>query len=99
MGECFFCDRPTRVVPDKEPLNSCVCVCVLFNEQNERKIGSKAATGATTHQTHALCRTPFPSRRHSRHRQCPCLKTAGCPSVPKSSLQSERRSAGSTSDV
>jgi len=28
VGECFFCYRPTRVVPDKRPLNSCVCVCV-----------------------------------------------------------------------
>ena len=31
MGECFFWYRPTRVVPDKRPLNGCVrvCVCVL----------------------------------------------------------------------
>ena len=28
MGECFFWHRPTRVVPDKRPLNGCVCVCV-----------------------------------------------------------------------
>ena len=28
MGECFFWYRPTRVVPDKRPLNGCVCVCV-----------------------------------------------------------------------
>jgi len=28
VGECFFCYRPTRVVPDKRPLNSCVFVCV-----------------------------------------------------------------------
>ena len=28
MGECFFWYRPTRVVLDQEPLNSCVCVCV-----------------------------------------------------------------------
>ena len=28
MGECFFCYRPTQVVPDKGPLNGCVCVCV-----------------------------------------------------------------------
>ena len=27
MGECFFWYRPTRVVPDKRPLNGCVCVC------------------------------------------------------------------------
>ena len=26
MGECFFWYRPTRVVPDKRPLNGCVCV-------------------------------------------------------------------------
>jgi len=28
VGECFFWYRPTRVVPDKRPLNGCVCVCV-----------------------------------------------------------------------
>ena len=27
MGECFFWYRPTRVVPDKRPLNGCMCVC------------------------------------------------------------------------
>ena len=27
VGECFFWYRPTRVVPNKRPLNSCVCVC------------------------------------------------------------------------
>ena len=26
MGECFFWYRPTRVVPEERPLNSCVCV-------------------------------------------------------------------------
>ena len=26
--ECFFWYWPTRVVPDKRPLNGCVCVCV-----------------------------------------------------------------------
>jgi len=30
VGECFFWYRPTRVVPDKRPLNGCVCVCVYF---------------------------------------------------------------------
>ena len=25
VGECFFWYRPTRVVPDKRPLNGCVC--------------------------------------------------------------------------
>ena len=28
MGECYFWYRPTRVVPDQRPLNSCVCVCI-----------------------------------------------------------------------
>ena len=27
LGERFFSYWPTRVVPDKRPLNSCVCVC------------------------------------------------------------------------
>jgi len=30
VGECFFWYRPTRVVPEKEPLNGCVYVCVLI---------------------------------------------------------------------
>jgi len=25
VGECFFWYRPTRVVPDKRPLNGCCC--------------------------------------------------------------------------
>ena len=33
VGECFFRYWPTRVVPDKRPLNCCVCVCVyLYGE-------------------------------------------------------------------
>ena len=28
VGECFFWYWPTWVVPDKRPLNGCVCVCV-----------------------------------------------------------------------
>jgi len=33
VGECFFWYRPTRVVPDQQPLNGhvCVCICVLFH--------------------------------------------------------------------
>ena len=27
VGECFFWYRPTRVVPDKRPLNGCCCCC------------------------------------------------------------------------
>jgi len=30
VGECFFWYRPTRVVPDKGPLNGCVCVCDYY---------------------------------------------------------------------
>ena len=30
MGECFFWYQPTRVDPDKRPLNGCVCVCVFY---------------------------------------------------------------------
>ena len=28
VSGCFFWYRPTWVVPDQQPLNSCVCVCV-----------------------------------------------------------------------
>jgi len=34
VGECFFRYRPTRVVPDKRPLNGCVCVCVILCRTN-----------------------------------------------------------------
>jgi len=27
VGECFFCYRPARVVPDKQLLNGCCCCC------------------------------------------------------------------------
>jgi len=27
VGECFFWYKPTRVVPDKRPLNGCCCCC------------------------------------------------------------------------
>ena len=30
MGECFFWYRLTRVVPDRGPLNGCVCVCACL---------------------------------------------------------------------
>ena len=33
VGECFFWYRPTRVVPDKRPLNGCVCdICQLIKK-------------------------------------------------------------------
>ena len=30
MGECFFWYQPTRVVPDKWPLNGCCCRVVSY---------------------------------------------------------------------
>ena len=30
MGECFFWYRPTQVIPDKGPLNDCVCMCMCW---------------------------------------------------------------------
>ena len=35
VGECFFWYRPTRVIPDKRPLNGCVCRTGMF--KNERQ--------------------------------------------------------------
>ena len=34
VGECFFWYRPTRVVPDKRPLNACVraCMCTWVSQ-------------------------------------------------------------------
>ena len=34
VGECFFWYRPTRVVPDKRPLNGCVCLCLCLSQDN-----------------------------------------------------------------
>ena len=31
MGECFFWYWPTQAVPDKELLNSCVCVSSIYD--------------------------------------------------------------------
>ena len=36
MGECFFWYRPTPAVPDKRPLNGCVCVCVVTKGRSYR---------------------------------------------------------------
>ena len=36
MGECFFWYRPIRVVPDKGPLNTCVCVPTMKIESKTR---------------------------------------------------------------
>jgi len=33
VGECFFWYRPTRVVPDKRPLNGCVCVLTKLSQK------------------------------------------------------------------
>jgi len=30
LVNCFFWYQPTRVVPDRRPLNGCVFVCVLY---------------------------------------------------------------------
>ena len=30
MGECYFWYQPTRVVPDKRPLNDCVCIIIII---------------------------------------------------------------------
>ena len=35
-GECFFWYQPTRVVPDKRPLNGCCCCCYQLMEWFER---------------------------------------------------------------
>ena len=37
VGECFFWYRPTRVVPDKRPLNGCVCVCLILLVGQEKE--------------------------------------------------------------
>ena len=41
MCKCFFWYRPTRVVPDKKPLNGCVCVCVCVSKVIERIVGDR----------------------------------------------------------
>ena len=39
-GECFFWYRPTRVVPDKRPLNGCCCCCMSLQRDNHVRISS-----------------------------------------------------------
>ena len=34
VGECFFWYRPTRVDPDKRPLNGCCCCCINNKDYN-----------------------------------------------------------------
>jgi len=34
VGECFFWYQPTRVVPNKRPLNGCVCVGVCISSSS-----------------------------------------------------------------
>jgi len=38
-----FCYRLTRVVPDKGPLNGCVCVCVVKEDCQARKLNTEDA--------------------------------------------------------
>ena len=37
VGECFFWYRPTRVVPDKRPLNGCVCVYRITERESAER--------------------------------------------------------------
>ena len=39
VSEWFFWYRPTRVVPDKRPLNGCVCVCVCCLRHSGTTVG------------------------------------------------------------
>ena len=51
MGECFFWYRPTWVVPDKGPLNGCVCACakvVVTDMFIEAAIAPEAVLKAVT---------------------------------------------------
>jgi len=43
VGECLFWYWPTRVVPDKRPLNGCVCVHCVVSGEFERYIIVRAA--------------------------------------------------------
>ena len=44
VGECFFWYRRTPVVPDKQSLNGCVCVCVYYCISH-RKIAGEIVAG------------------------------------------------------
>ena len=48
-GECFFWYRPTRVVPDKRPLNGCCCCCCY------RSVLCCHKTRPITELTHQRC--------------------------------------------
>ena len=53
MGERFFWYRPTRVVPDKGPLDG--CLCVLTCRSVEAQVGQQAVTPAASVARHYCC--------------------------------------------
>jgi len=78
VGECFFWYWPTRVVPDKGPLNGCVYVCVwnLFNSTESREdlnidndhtcVEIKQHSGSRTKtESKAGRRIPLPRCKHT----------------------------------
>jgi len=72
VGECFFSYWPTRVVPDKRPLNDCVRVCwhntsVVQGRDRDDSCGRNGDTGADSEtcpqsrRRSIVSRTPAPS--------------------------------------
>ena len=53
-GECFFWYRPTRVVPDKRPLNGCCCCCHWCAQQTQTTQRATCATIGCIYATHAM---------------------------------------------
>jgi len=53
VGERFFWYRPTRVVPDKGPLDG--CLCVLTCRSVEAQVGQQAVTPAASVARHYCC--------------------------------------------
>ena len=57
-GECFFWYRPTRVVPDKLPLNGCCCCCCCWHLDQFVRFC----------RAHYYCSMPHTERQMHRHR-------------------------------
>ena len=58
VGECFFWYWPTRVVPDKRPLNGCVCVCVCVIDPQNSQL-SHPTNWPWQRQTLLMCAKPL----------------------------------------
>jgi len=71
VDECFFWYRPTRVVPDKRPLNGCVCVCVWLPYHNVLGLSRTSFSNST-------CKTSMSIKQATTVKLCLPAITRNC---------------------